>query len=262
MAVPNSDKIEFDNPPLIEVVCGLQFQMVPSFTVGHVGKLWSLYDSTYEESREQPALVSPVEIMPGEALTQQLIPTLMPRTIFAAKDKSAVIQIQRDAFYYNWQGPSGEYPRYEKVIGNFERDFSTFTSFLSKHELGTVNPIQFELTYLNEIPVPSEGRVLRDSYWDTSQRFLPAPDSVNLNASFLLQDGLLGRLHSNFRNVQKDNCQVYHWSLVVRGCTNPRRDMSIDRMRDWFDNARSYINHGFADLADLDFQAKQWGRKK
>lgn len=260
-------KIDFDAPPLAEVVCGVQFEMLPNFTVGHVGKLWNLYEQRYQESREQPTLLCPIEPMPGEIPTHQLFPTLMPRTIFAAKDQTALLQIQRDGFYYNWQktGPKDAYPRYEKVVERFEKEFGIFLSFLQQHDLGELKPLQFELTYLNEIPLPDDtSRILRDSFWhDSGKRYLHDPETINLNASFLLEEGLLGRLHTNFRNISKNNGEhVYHWSLVVRGCTKPRENTSVANMREWFDNAREYIVNGFADLADLDFQKKQWGRKQ
>jgi uncharacterized protein (TIGR04255 family) len=256
-------KISFEKPPLVEVVCGVQFAMLESFTVAHVGKLWECYESRFQESREQPALVSPIELMPQEQPTHQLVATLMPRTIFVADDKSAVLQVQRDAFYYNWQksGPHDDYPRYEKVIERFESELAMFTDFIQKNSLGKIQPLQFELTYLNEFPMPFDTRrILRDTHWkDSGKRFLPDPESVNLAASFLFQDKILCRLHNNFRNTIKDGNYVYHWSLTARGCTNPRSKMDLAGVRSWFDEARDYIVSGFDDLADATFKDQEWG---
>lgn len=258
-----SEKIDFNSPPLIEVVCGVQFGMLEKFTVGHVGKLWSLYEPDFQESREQPALLSMIETFPDEMIDRKIVQTLMPRTILAALDKSAVIQVQRDAFYYNWQkaSESDPYPRYEEVMKKFEKAFSTFTGFLTNSGIGDLVPLQYELTYLNEIPIPEKGRILKDSDWDSKDRFLSPPESIDLNATFLLEKDIFGRLHTNFRSTIVEGKPVYHWSLVVRGCTNPRSEMNIAQLQGWFNCARRYINNAFVDLSDSEFQKSQWGRK-
>jgi hypothetical protein len=49
------------------------------------------------------------------------------------------------------------YPTYENIRGPFENDLRAFKDFLIKEDLGTLTPVQCEITYVNHIS--------RDSVW-------------------------------------------------------------------------------------------------
>jgi uncharacterized protein (TIGR04255 family) len=260
-----SSKVSFKKPPLNEVVIGIQFETLPKFMVGHVGKLWSFYDAEYTNCREQPALVAQVEILPKAPSTIQLTPTLMPRTVFGTVDNSSVIQVQRDAFYFNWQKTAlaSKYPRYETISANFHKQFLKFTDFVAREDLGEIKPFQFELTYLNEIPIDTGGiRLLKDFSWNLEDhKTLAEPEAVNLQASFLFPDGT-GRLHSSFRIFHKpDGEMIYHWAFVARGSTIPRSEMSLVKLKGWLDNANKMITDAFVDLSTDEAQKTLWKRE-
>jgi uncharacterized protein (TIGR04255 family) len=260
-----SSKVSFAKPPLIEVVCGVQFETVEKFQVAHIGRLWNELGDTYTQSREVMALVAPIELIPGiEPPKIVVTPSLMPRTILIASDNGSIVQVQRDAFYRNWQrkGSDDTYPRYEFVIERFEEELEIFNRFISNNELGIIKPIQFELTYLNEVPLTIESKVLKDAFWDsTAHKVLPEPEVINLVSQFLLP-GAEGRLSTTFRNlVNQKGEPVFHWSLTVRGCTNPRSDMSLENLRKWFDNAHTWIVSAFTDLSEENCQQKEWERQ-
>ncbi|CAN5475587.1 hypothetical protein BH11CYA1_BH11CYA1_11590 [soil metagenome] len=255
-------KITYAKPPLQEVVFGVQFPSIPDFTVGHIGKLWQKYEAEYPGFREQPAFVATIERLPGE-LPFTNTPTLMPRCIFAAPDDASVIQIQRDAFYYNWRKVTEDYPRYEVVADRFDVEFKKFAQFIESHNLASLAPNQLELTYLNEIPVDVDVlHILKDAAWiPNNHSFLPPPAFISLTANFVM-DGGLGTLHSDFRIIAKDDKElVYQWILVARGCTKPRSDLTFDKMRPWYDEARNWIVQGFTDLSTDEAQQVLWERQ-
>lgn len=260
-------KVSYRKPPLIEVVCGVQFEAVSQFTVGHVGKLWDAKYPAYRECVELFPLITALEPLPNISLPNNLSvgQTLMPRCGLIAADNSAIIQVQRDAFYYNWQKKDADdaYPRYEIVVDRFESEFKAFEEFLSGLG-GSIRPLQFELTYLNEIPIRNEYhglQVLKDARWvEDDSRYLPDPEIISLDCSFLLRSGN-GRLRNQFKNMLKsDGSMVYQWSLSVRGIDGAGSRLSPAAMRKWFDEARECIVHSFADLADVEFQNRVWER--
>lgn len=255
-------KITYAKPPLQEVVFGVQFPSIPDFTVGHIGKLWQKYEAEYPGFREQPAFATTIELQSDEPPFYNS-PTLMPRCVFAAPNDASVIQIQRDAFYYNWRKQAEEYPRYEVVADRFDIQFSKFVKFIESSKLSKLAPNQLELTYLNEIPVDSNVRqILKDASWlPENHQFLPAPGLIALSAKFLMADDL-GTLHSDFRITANDSGEVvYQWILVARGCTNPRSDLTFDKMRPWYDKARDWIVRGFTDLSTEEAQQVLWERQ-
>jgi uncharacterized protein (TIGR04255 family) len=63
-----------------------------------------------------------------------------------------MIQLQPSRFCYNWNRVHGEYPRYRKVLEEFERHFANFCGFVRQAGLGEVIPNQWEVTYIDSIP--------------------------------------------------------------------------------------------------------------
>ena len=263
----NKTKVSYEHPPLIEVVCGVQFEAVPQLTIGHLGILWSHSYRDYNECVEMFPLSTPLDDLPENRITNAPTEKLpqMPRCGLIASDNSAIIQIQRDAFYYNWQkkDESTQYPRYEAVMKNFDKEFGAFNSFIGALG-GAIKPVQYELTYLNEVPIKPEYdgmELFRDVRWISDPaRYLPDPELVSIDCSFVLPNGL-GRLRNQFKNVLKlDGNPALQWSLCVRGATQPRAQMATETMRGWFDEARTCIVRSFEDLADERFQRDAWGK--
>jgi uncharacterized protein (TIGR04255 family) len=257
---PKNSTVNFNNPPVNEVVFGVQFQPLTKFLVPHVGKLWKYYEDQLPICREHPALVTAIELQLGEA-APTITATLMPRSVFASSENNELlIQVQRDAFYRNWSKTSSNvpYPRYEFLVDKFEQDLAVFVRFLEENNLGQFQPLQFELTYLNEIPI-GDLSLLKDAQWDANAHsFLPSPGSIQLMSAFDLPEGT-GKLHSNFRTFMKNSGEiVYHWAFTARGAFNPRKDMGLDKMRPWFDNARKWIVEGFVDMSTEDAKHKLW----
>ena len=147
----------FEKPPVVEVICGILFHDIQGLLGAHLGDFWDKVRADYPSCKEVAPLAAVVERF-GErgAIKVEFtdVPP-MPRTWFIHKDETGIIQVQRDRFLHNWKKVSegDEYPRYETVISLFKDRLSVFESFLAEHSFGPISPMQYELTYVNHIPV-------------------------------------------------------------------------------------------------------------
>ena len=163
--------------------------------------------------------------------------------------------------------PEDEYPRYPKVIKMFRNRLLQFKSFLKEYKFGEIDPLQYEMTYINHIQeeegwtnLKEVGNVFPDfCYRDNEKRFLPEPDRINWRTSFVLPNEA-GRLHVTIRNrTLKTGKRMIFLDLTVRGIGN---DKSEKGMESWFDLAREWIVRGFVDLTGKDVQEKVWRTEK
>lgn len=265
------DLPDYETPPVIEVVCGILFKPLKTLLAPHFGLLWEKYKPEYPICREVSPLAPVIEQFvepPSVGLHLTDIPPL-PRMWFVHKNDNGIIQVQRDRFLHNWKRatPDDEYPRYPKVIKLFKERLSQFKSFLKENELGVIEPLQYEMTYINHIPqgdgwtkLNEIGSVLPDFTLRTNtHRFLPGPDGINWRTVFPLPNQA-GRLHVTIQHGEdrKTGQPLVVLNLTVRGIGN---DKSMEGMWPWFDLAREWIVCGFADLTGEEVQKSIWKKK-
>ena len=56
----------------------------------------------------------------------------LPRFSIKSPNGEMLIQIQRNAFLFNWRKREGHYPHFEVVKKSFDRNFALFMQFLEK----------------------------------------------------------------------------------------------------------------------------------
>ncbi|MBI4581383.1 MAG: TIGR04255 family protein, partial [Planctomycetes bacterium] len=205
---------DYGRPPVIEVVCGLQFDPLPDFKAPALGLFWSRIRQEYPAASEQPELAPAIGLFGkpvvanGPRLEVTTTPPL-PRMFFVNSVQNWLIQLQRDRFLHNWRKVEQDdpYPRYPNVFGKFWDAWTKFRAFCADESFGTPTVRQCEITYINHIPV-GEGwhslgdiaEVFPDLGWRTRQRFLPGPESVAWRSGFLLPESQ-GRLHVSIRHA-------------------------------------------------------------
>ncbi len=258
----------YENPPVIEVVCGVLFKSIESLLAPHLGVIWEKYKSEYPNCQEVPPLTPVIERFEGPAEAQFTFSDKppLPRIWFIHSDGRGIIQIQRDSFLHNWKKvqPEDEYPRYHQVIEMFKDRLENFQSFLKENELGPIEPLQYEMTYVNHIPqnelwmaMKEIGNVFPDhTNRKGNHTFLPEPEGINWNTTFILPNQV-GRLHIKIRNgiSQETKIPLLMMESTVRGIG---KDKSPEGMWGWFDLAREWIVRGFADLTSEEIQKKIW----
>lgn len=261
----------FENPPVSEVVCGVLFKPVAGFTVSHFGQLWEKFKSDgYDTCQDTSPIFPAIEQFDPGSSNEPSFSTdgLLPRVWFIHRDGTGIVQVQRDRFLHNWKKahPDDAYPHYHQVKERFSARLLAFTDFLSENQLGSIEPLQYEVTYVNHIlhgegleNLEDIGKIFTDLSWRaTPGRFLPGPSGSNLGLQFDLPDRA-GRLHVTIRSGlrNRDRKPVLIFELTVRGMPS---DRSTDAMWRWFDVAREWIVNGFVDLTDQEVQKTRWGR--
>jgi hypothetical protein len=153
------------------------------------------------------------------------------------------------------------------VIEKFQAYLSVFRTFLEDNNLGRLDPLQYEMTYVNHIP-QGEGwkknEEIRNLFPDfglksSNNRFLPMPEGMNWRTIFVLPNNA-GRLHVTIRQgiLREQNLPMILLELTVRGIGEFK---SPEQIRDWFNLAHEWIVFGFADLTSKEVQRKIWKRR-
>lgn len=158
---------DFLDPPLDEVVIGVQFTTPPNYNSILAGQVWEIYREEFPTVVEQPRLQPQFEMFGGNP--QQGFqfeiggPPLRIRYWFVSKDDSHLIQFQDDRLLLNWRRRgSAPYPRFESIFESFKGYLGRLKQFYASsfgHKL-TIN--QAEITYINMIPVSDYSQA---SYW-------------------------------------------------------------------------------------------------
>jgi uncharacterized protein (TIGR04255 family) len=261
---------EYDNPPVSEVVCGVLFKTLEGFKVAHFGLFWERCKAEYPQCQDVPPLLPAIEGFgePQEEASIQFPDT--PRVWFINSEDTGLIQLQRDRFLHNWKKakPSDSYPRYHTVIAQFKRHLESFDTFVRENKLGTIDPLQYEITYVNHMPaglgwndISELGRVFRHhQYRATAKRFLPVVETANLKTTFALPNRT-GRLHASIKTGirKEDSKPIIVFELTVRGLPT---DRAREAMWGWFDVGREWIVRGFTDLTTEEIQTSVWRRTR
>ena len=264
---------EYKNPPVVEVVSGLQFKPIKSLTGPYLGILWEKFKSEYPRIKEAAPLVPAIESFdeaPAREMAsfQELFGST--RTWFETNDGNGLIQVQRDRFHHNWKKgkDSDKYPHYDYVIGKFRASLAILEEFLEETKLDKVEPTQFEMTYINHIfkgegweTFDDLGKVFKDFFRQKDQnRFLPPPENLNWQTSFVFPQRA-GRLHVSIRLGKRktDGIPAILLELTARGMTS---DSSRTSMWSWFEMAHEWIVCGFADLTAETVQKDVWRRQR
>lgn len=255
-AIRKADLPSYKNPPINEVVCGLQFQEPDKLRIPHIGLLWDRFRSGYPTLQH----ASPIITKKGEILVDNTTGAPLPRVWFINKEDDQLIQFQIDRFYFNWRRRKNDYPRYNHVIRNFEKVMRTVSDFFKEFDLGELKPIEYELTYINRIPkgqgwdsIDDLPHIFTDFAWDKSRdRFLQDPGKVTWMAEFELpeQKGFLNVNLKQATNIE-DKLPLLILELKTRG--NGELTETED-IRQWFDMAHEWIVRGFTDLTTPEVQ--------
>jgi len=142
-------KVRFKNSPINELVIATYFNP-PLFALRseHAGLFWSRIRNDFP-AVEQQAPVGGAETF--ENLSGEFFP--MPRFWFVAEDKANLLQLQKNAFMFNWRRRDAEYPHFaENLKPAFDKYFTIFEDF-AREDVGVdkINIDLCELTYINAI---------------------------------------------------------------------------------------------------------------
>ena len=266
---------DFERPPLVEVVLGVQFARIPGLDAMRVGMLWQQHIRKHfprvEEHRSLESIIEQFDTSQQKpALFRIQVQSQIPpqRFWFLNEKGTELIQLQQDKLIQNWRKAGGqEYPRYEYIRERFTKSYETLSEFLRQENLGEIKPNQCEVTYVNEIePSEASGKQLTldevvSLFGHTQKDFLPNPEHAEIAARFLINEAgkNIGRLHIAVtpRIRLADNRQVYLVELTARGAP---LEASLEGVSGFMDIVREWVVRGFTDITTKAMHAV-WGRK-
>ena len=179
-------------------------------------------------------------------------------------DESRMLQIQNGRLIYNWIGQDGEeYPRYsDNIRPEFDEYFGRFESFVGGLGIDTVEPNQWEVTYVNQLP---KGTVWeRPADWAKLFKGIPGPFMDTASASLESFQGRwryeippkLGRLHvevQHGRMGSSEGCEALVLKLTARGAITKELDLGAG-----LDRGRDVIVTSFRDMMSAEAR-ERWG---
>lgn len=256
----------FDKPPVIETVLGVFFNPLEKLTSAEQGILWEhCFRNDFPKLRE----TSPIDDVSEqfESEEQGTTPKIRwkisnrpdtPRLWATSGNGEHVVQIQRNAFLTNWlKTPhSGTYRPYFQRRQEFEQQLEKLDQFLREKDMGRIEPISWMVTYVNHIEYeglqnlsPTLAKLL--TYWsnELSDNWLPPPDKVGLNLSFLIP-GCSGRLNVSIIPMRlQDKKRQLRMDLTARGRINEPKQVSV---LEGIDVGHEWVVRGFASLTRVE----------
>lgn len=153
---------DFKNPPLNEVVLGIQFSQPKAYQQIFALKVWELFMDDYPKVQEQPPLQPNFEVfgLPSQGtvishLNFGIDGLLHNRYWFLTKNGDELIQFQQDRLLHNWRkigNQTNQYPRFESMIERFESEINKFQKYINSFEVQEELQInQCEISYINHI---------------------------------------------------------------------------------------------------------------
>lgn len=264
-------KLDFDNPPVEEVVLSILFQSLDNLLAPHLGEIWQVFKKDgFIRIMEQPPVIPTMETFPNPSREPQFhinVPDL-PRIWFIHENDSQILQVQRDRFTFNWRKTkSGQkYPGFSAIFESFEGFYNRFCQTIKNMDIGLLTPLQYELTYIDQLPQGDSWNTLYDigKIYDPfvdfqqSDSFWSDADFVNLRVSFPIPN-LQGRLHLAVGNRVKhpEQQQTLQTDFTARGFSeNTESEMNM-----WFELAHDQIREKFSSIFTEDIQTHVWKRK-
>jgi uncharacterized protein (TIGR04255 family) len=264
---------DYDAPPVIETVLGLEFVPLDGWAIPHFGLFWKRIQSRYPRFEVNPPLGSEMESPRLEFRQPQppkveVVTRPQVRCWFLNETNTELIQVQHDRFVHNWRKVAGTevYPHYEEYVRPaFEQDWQEFSEFLKAERIGIPEVRQCEVTYVNHIDKGKGWESFADlpevfPCWagKSSGSFLSPPESVLFNVSYLMPEER-GRLRAAlihaFRSV--DTRETLQLTLTAK--VKPRSSNTTDIL-ECLDLGREWVVRGFTDFTSKRMHL-MWRRK-
>ncbi|HVA48908.1 MAG TPA: TIGR04255 family protein [Pirellulales bacterium] len=262
---------KFKDPPVVETALSVQFDPVPKFNNTHLGLFLHYLGKEWANASDAPPLPAQFErfepVVSWEnmgvqfQLTQEIALRMQARN--ASNDR--MIQLQNGRLSFNWLGDSGiGYPSYDFVRPEFEAAAARLSHFLSEHQLGDLRPNQWEVTYLNHLPM---GTVWKDTHeWAAPFRHLIASPGSPAGTKAESFGGewhyeivpQRGRLHVQLKSAWRKNDGPEAILLLVLTARGPAHSDGTDLLAG-LDLGHETIVRAFADLT-TEYAQRIWNR--
>lgn len=257
---------DFTDPPLDEVVLGVQFAPVPGYASVHSMKVWDLFKAEFPRVQELPVLEPQFETFGGSGA--QAGPRIQVGTLpvgsrlwFLSEDENHLVQFQPDRFITNWRrNPNIQpYPRFEGLAKAFETNIRKLASHLDSEFNYQMTINQAEVAYINIIPVDSFSDV--SAWFELWNGGTFEVEAVNTSFNEVIKgmDGKpFARLSHQVQSVFSANGKqrAFRLSLTFKG--KPAGD-DIKSAMAFLGTGRELIVTRFGEITTEEAQTK-WGK--
>lgn len=258
---------DFRNPPLNEVVLGVQFGPPQGYQQIYAGEVWNLFRKEFPKVEEQPPLVPSFETfgLPSKGRQIGLVTGAShDRFWFLREDGDELIQFQQDRLLHNWRKvgeETNEYPRFESMVQRFRGELEQVQDFMNGLASQRLTINQCEISYINHIAPSSGDEAIRATDW---LRFVTfegnEPDDFAANFREIIHDDEgkpQGRLVCEATTgLKADRQRLILMTLTVRGAP---KGSDIESALDFLAKGRDLIVCKFAEVT-TEAAHKKWGR--
>jgi uncharacterized protein (TIGR04255 family) len=251
----------YRRPPIIEVIYGVRFEPFQNWTIPHTGAFWQTISNQFP--RCEHALPIGDTIISDSATGLPL-----PRVWLINETGDRLLQLQSGRFLFNWrkQDSDTNYPSFERLSQEFSKLLQSFASYCRKANFGSLQHLDYELTYINHVletinwsfPRDTTKAIPQVKWHPKEDSFLPAPESLAWNARFTMPEEagqLVVRLNPAKR--QADQKDILVLELAAKGKAAASSKESVVK---WLSLAHEWILKGFNDLTSDQAKDEIWGR--
>lgn len=258
--------LDFKDPPLDEVVLGVQFAAIPEYTSVFANEVWKLFKSTHPMVSEHPMLSPNFESFgggnPQPSLQFQMGPApIGSRQWFSTQEGNDLIQFQSDRFVVNWrkQPRPQDYPRFEGISEAFEKNLRTLSEYVSNRFGAPLTVNQSEVAYINIIPVDDFSDATHwFKLWDNGEISI---ENLNINFDEVVKDKdgkPFARLKHHIQSVFSADGSHKAFRLSLTFIGKPKSS-DIDGAMDFVREGRERIVTRFGVITTQEAQSS-WGR--
>jgi uncharacterized protein (TIGR04255 family) len=154
---------DYAEPPLSEVVLGIQFRQAKGYHQLLAGDVWKLFKDQFPVVEEQQRLAPSFETFGPIVAPSHRIEFMQgaehDRFWFLSEKGDELVQFQSDRLIHNWRrlnGSGADYPRYEKMADALRDQALALQEFFNSLEPQTLDINQCEATYINHFPLSEE----------------------------------------------------------------------------------------------------------
>jgi uncharacterized protein (TIGR04255 family) len=272
-----ADLPDFANPPLNEVVLGVQFDPPAGYQPIRAGEVWNLFSAEFPQVQELPPLppnfetfgpqVSLFGLGGASGLSPivgfgPMVGAMHNRFWFVSESGEQLIQFQNDRLLHNWRKVAGRdnyYPRYDSISSRFFYELNELQSFMSGLRPQELRIRQCEIAYINHIK-PMQDIPLRASEWLRFVSFSDEPDdfAFSFRRTITSDDGQpRGRLMCDSSTAVEPTGQHFiSMTLTARGAPE---QPSLASALEFLNRGRDIICRTFADIT-TDSAHRAWER--
>lgn len=269
---------EYNDPPVVETVLGVQFEPLPRFKNAHLGAFWThLGKGDWPTVSDAPLLDPQFERFDEkgrwEAIGVQIRLTQDPASRLQMKNQATdrMVQVQNGRLHFNWLGlgHSDLYPRYPNIRNGFTTTVQRFMEFVAQEDAGDFRPNQWEVTYVNHIVQETVWSTPAD--WEFFRPLAPIPiienvahgESFGGEWHFVIPDRR-GRLHVHWQHGAKSladsqELEVVRLTFTARGPVE-QSDDTLSAILAGLDLGHETIVRSFEKLTS-DAANEKWGLK-